>query len=87
MMCLNVPFETNGKLMILGVPILKHFRVCNNFHYFYWEQCVYTAAKVHYMAHKVNVYLTCQSQPPHRFVAIPVLHFNPFYILALFCGA
>ena len=34
-MCLNIgtpkninfPFETNGKLMILGVPILKHFRV------------------------------------------------------------
>ena len=23
----NVPFETNGKLMVLGVPILKHFRV------------------------------------------------------------
>ena len=21
------PFETNGKLMTLGVPILKHFRV------------------------------------------------------------
>ena len=38
-MCLNIgtpkkikfPFETNGKLMVLGVPILKHFRVatCN----------------------------------------------------------
>ena len=34
-MCLNIgtpktinfPFETNGKLMILGVPILKQFRV------------------------------------------------------------
>ena len=29
---MNFPFETNGKLMILGVPILKHFRVlflCN----------------------------------------------------------
>ena len=34
-MCLNIgtpkninfPFETNGKFMILGVPILKHFRV------------------------------------------------------------
>ena len=34
-MCLNIgtpkninfPFETNGKLMIVGVPILKHFRV------------------------------------------------------------
>ena len=25
---INFPFETNGKLMILGVPILKHFRVC-----------------------------------------------------------
>ena len=24
---INFPFETNGKLMILGVPILKHFRV------------------------------------------------------------
>ena len=24
---MNFPFETNGKLMILGVPILKHFRV------------------------------------------------------------
>ena len=35
MMCLtigtpkivNFPFGTNGKLMVLGVPILKHFRV------------------------------------------------------------
>ena len=34
-MCLNIgtlktvnfPFGTNGKLMVLGVPILKHFRV------------------------------------------------------------
>ena len=34
-MCLNIgtpktinfPFETNGKLMVVGVPILKHFRV------------------------------------------------------------
>ena len=23
----NFPFETNGKLMVSGVPILKHFRV------------------------------------------------------------
>ena len=27
---MNFPFETNGKLMILGVPILKHFRVSQN---------------------------------------------------------
>ena len=34
-MCLNIgthktvnfPFETNGKLMVSGIPILKHFRV------------------------------------------------------------
>ena len=25
---INFSFETNGKLMALGVPILKHFRVC-----------------------------------------------------------
>ena len=38
-MCLNIetpktinfPFDTNGKLMILGVPILKPFRVMNEF--------------------------------------------------------
>ena len=24
---INFPFETNGKLMVLGVPILKHFGV------------------------------------------------------------
>ena len=24
---INFPFGTNGKLMVLGVPILKHFRV------------------------------------------------------------
>ena len=37
-MCLNTgtpknitfSLETNGKLMALGVPILKHFRVCIN---------------------------------------------------------
>ena len=41
-MCLNIgtpkniifPFETNGKLMILGVPILKHFRVFVSFQSF-----------------------------------------------------
>ena len=27
---INFPFETNGKLMILGVPILKHFRVSSS---------------------------------------------------------
>ena len=25
---INFPFGTNGKLMVLGVPIHKHFRVC-----------------------------------------------------------
>ena len=25
-MNINFPFGTNGKLMVLGVPILKHFR-------------------------------------------------------------
>ena len=24
----NFPFETNGKLIILGVPVLKHIKVC-----------------------------------------------------------
>ena len=24
---INFPFGTNGKLMVLGVPIFKHFRV------------------------------------------------------------
>ena len=27
---INFPFGTNGKLMILGVPILKRFKVSNN---------------------------------------------------------
>ena len=26
---INFPFETNGKLMILGVPVLNHCRVCS----------------------------------------------------------
>ena len=26
---MNFPFETNGKFIILGVPILKHIRVCD----------------------------------------------------------
>ena len=25
---INFPFVPNGKLMVLGVPIFKHFRVC-----------------------------------------------------------
>ena len=25
---IHFPFETNGKLMVLGVPILKHLREC-----------------------------------------------------------
>ena len=37
-MCLNIgthkivnfPFETNGTVMVLGVPILKHLRVLHN---------------------------------------------------------
>ena len=33
---MNFPFETNGKLMILGVPILKHFRV-SYFFFFLFE--------------------------------------------------
>ena len=24
---IHIPYETNGKLMVLGVPILRHFRV------------------------------------------------------------
>ena len=29
---INIPFGTNGKSMVLGVPILKHFRgTCENF--------------------------------------------------------
>ena len=27
---INFSFETNGKLMALGVPLLKHFRVLKN---------------------------------------------------------
>ena len=38
-MCLNIgtpnnhhfPFGTNGKVVVLGVPILKHFRVLGQF--------------------------------------------------------
>ena len=29
---INFSFGTNGKLLALGVPILKHFRV-------YWDRC------------------------------------------------
>ena len=29
------PFETNGKVVVLGVPILKHFRVIFSQQYFY----------------------------------------------------
>ena len=25
---ISFPFETNGKVMVLGVPILRHFRIC-----------------------------------------------------------
>ena len=28
---INFPFATNGKIMVLGVPILKHFRVSELF--------------------------------------------------------
>ena len=39
-MCLSIgmpnnhhfPFGTNGKVVVLGVPILKHFRVLKNCH-------------------------------------------------------
>ena len=39
LMCLNIgtpkiidfPFGTNGKLMVFGVPILKHFRAYQEF--------------------------------------------------------
>ena len=31
---MNFPFGTNGKFIILGVPILKHFRVCKRFQIF-----------------------------------------------------
>ena len=32
---INFSFGTNGKLMVLGVPILKHFRVI--FDVIYWR--------------------------------------------------
>ena len=40
-MCLNIgtpdkhhfPFGTNGKVVVLGVPILKYFRVCTHYYY------------------------------------------------------
>ena len=46
-MCLNIgtpknvnfPFETNGKLMVLGVPILKHFRVHMHKAHCYQQDC------------------------------------------------
>ena len=28
---INFPFDTNGKLMGLGVPILKYYRVCETY--------------------------------------------------------
>ena len=47
-MCSNIgtpnnhhfPFGTNGKVVVLGVPILKHFRV-----YVFYE--AYTVKKIH----------------------------------------
>ena len=53
-MCLNIgtpnnyhfPFSTNGKLVVLGAPILKHFRVLRNFKpvIFIKMSCVNTAS-------------------------------------------
>ena len=42
---INFPFETKGKLTVLGVPILKHFRVSyctqnsQNFRVFRHSEC------------------------------------------------
>ena len=32
---INFPFETKGKLMVLGVPILKHFRVIQRYFFLF----------------------------------------------------
>ena len=34
---INFPFGTNGKLMVLGVPILKHFRVFSIAFFFHFN--------------------------------------------------
>ena len=43
---INYPFGTNGKLMVLGVPILNHLRVdswvkCNTFNLSITEESLY----------------------------------------------
>ena len=40
---INFPFGTNGKLMVLGVPILKHFRVT--------AEGIFLGNNLHYMSH------------------------------------
>ena len=37
---INFPFGTNGKLMVLGVPILKHFRVVFIKHHLCYEPSI-----------------------------------------------
>ena len=40
---INFSFDTNGKLMALGVPILKHFRVfyIDTGSFYYFEEVLY----------------------------------------------
>ena len=37
---INFPFRTNGKLIVLGVPILKHFRVLQGLQLFQFNFCI-----------------------------------------------
>ena len=50
---INFPFETNRKLMLVGVPILKHFRVYKN-NYSKFVSFRYSDAFVYRSSNDVN---------------------------------
>ena len=73
---INFPFETNGKLMNLGVPILKHFRVCYLEH---WKpvslriRCyhIYSVVRLGFWSYPRYVNQLCLLQLLDRFFSIP----------------
>ena len=74
---INFPFQTNGKLMILGVPILKHLRVTE-------ISCKMASIfTCHFLSPR---FIDCLSRLIKGFVSClcPKIHFHPTKIIVFY---
>ena len=74
---INFPFGTNGKLMVLGVPILKHFRVYMRFFFLTFQSDDSSSTPVNKISYvdvpepnHYNPYATPVVQKPNPFASL-----------------